>query len=139
MCTHVSAPLVCLQAAGAAALSLLAARDMVIQDSCRYLGAIDHLVEMMASGDTYTAETARYCLLALRHANTKNQAEVIAAIRANSRLVRDVRRLDLAADLLRFDESTPRARGSGGYYAPATPPAKSARVGPRTPDRCVQV
>jgi hypothetical protein len=32
------------QTAAAAALSLLAARDIVIQDSVRYLGGIDHLV-----------------------------------------------------------------------------------------------
>ncbi len=47
------------QSAAAASLSLLAARDMVVQDSVRYLGGIEHLVDMVASGDAYVAEVAR--------------------------------------------------------------------------------
>ena len=45
-----------LQTAAAAALSLLADRDIVVQDSVRYLGGIDLLVELLASQDTYLAE-----------------------------------------------------------------------------------
>lgn len=100
------------QAASAGALSLLSARDIVIQDSVRYLGGIDLLVDMMVTGDTYTAETARYCLLSLRHGNVRNQADIIASIRANPGLVKNVRRLDLASELLRFEEGTPRVRPS---------------------------
>mmetsp|Transcript_27752 Transcript_27752/g.70743 ORF Transcript_27752/g.70743 Transcript_27752/m.70743 type:complete len:579 (-) Transcript_27752:845-2581(-) len=102
------------QTASAAALSLLAARDMVIQDSVRYLGGIDHLVDLLASRDAYLAEVARYALLALRHGNVKNQAEIITAIRASSALAKDVRRLDAAAELLRFEDGTP-------VKAPAAP------------------
>lgn len=103
------------QAAAAGALSLLAARDIVIQDSVRYLGGIDLLVELLVSGDAYTSEAARYCLMSLRRGNTKNQAEVIAAIRANGNVVRNVRRID--PELLRFEDSTPRVKSS---YAPPT-------------------
>ncbi|GLC34368.1 hypothetical protein PLESTB_000736600 [Pleodorina starrii] len=103
------------QAASAGALSLLAARDIVVQDSVRYLGGIDLLVDLLVSGDAYTAEAARYCLLSLRRGNTKNQAEVIAAIRANTNVVRNVRRVD--PELLRFEEGTPRVKSS---YAPPT-------------------
>ncbi len=46
---------------------------------------------MMVAGDTYTAETARYCLLSLRHGNVRNQADIIASIRANPGLVKNVR------------------------------------------------
>ena len=46
---------------------------------------------MMVIGDTYTAETARYCLLSLRHGNVRNQADIIASIRANPGLVKNVR------------------------------------------------
>ncbi len=54
-------------------------------------GGIDLLVELLVSGDAYTSEAARYCLMSLRRGNTKNQAEVIAAIRANGNVVRNVR------------------------------------------------
>ena len=47
------------QTAAAAALSLLAARDIVIQDSVRYLGGIEFLVDLMASPDSYLSEVAR--------------------------------------------------------------------------------
>ncbi|KAG2447415.1 hypothetical protein HYH02_007742 [Chlamydomonas schloesseri] len=106
------------QAAAAGALSLLAARDIVVQDSVRYLGGIDLVVDLLVTADAYTAEAARYCLLSLRRGNTKNQAETIAAIRANSNVVRNVRRVD--PELLRFEEGTPRVRSS---YAPPSPPA----------------
>lgn len=52
-------PLSRLQTASAAALSLLAARDLVVQDSVRYLGGIDHLVNMLSSPDQYLAQVAR--------------------------------------------------------------------------------
>ncbi|KAG2434292.1 hypothetical protein HXX76_008016 [Chlamydomonas incerta] len=110
------------QAAAAGALSLLAARDIVVQDSVRYLGGIDLLVDLLVTADAYTAEAARYCLLSLRRGNTKNQAETIAAIRANSNVVRNVRRVD--PELLRFEEGTPRVRSS---YAP--PPLSPAALG----------
>ncbi|KXZ43813.1 hypothetical protein GPECTOR_80g173 [Gonium pectorale] len=103
------------QAAAAGALSLLAARDIVVQDSVRYLGGVDLLVDLLVTGDAYTSEAARYCLLSLRRGNTKNQAEVIASIRANSNVVRNVRRID--PELLRFEEGTPRVKSS---YAPPT-------------------
>ncbi len=64
------------QTAAAAALSLLAARDLVVQDSVRYLGGLTHLIDLLASTDAFVSETARYTLLALRHGNVKNQAEV---------------------------------------------------------------
>ncbi|PNH01380.1 hypothetical protein TSOC_012741, partial [Tetrabaena socialis] len=119
------------QAAAAGALSLLAARDVVVQDSVRYLGGVDLLVDLLVLGDAYTAEAARYCLLALRRGNTKNQAEVIASIRANGNVVRNVRRVD--PELLRFEDSTPRVKSS---YAPAltyTTPTK-ALTRPTTAD-----
>lgn len=47
------------QTAAAAALSLLAARDMVIQDSVRYLGGIEFLVDLLASPDSYLSEVAK--------------------------------------------------------------------------------
>eukprot|EP00198_Chlamydomonas_reinhardtii_P009521 XP_001698858.1 predicted protein [Chlamydomonas reinhardtii] len=58
----------------------------------------------------------------LRRGNTKNQAETIAAIRANSNVVRNVRRVD--PELLRFEEGTPRVKSS---YAP--PPMSPAALG----------
>ncbi len=44
------------QTAAAASLSLLAAQDIVIQDSVRYLGGLDLLVGLLASHDSYLAE-----------------------------------------------------------------------------------
>jgi len=44
------------QTAAAASLSLLASRDIVVQDSIRYLGGIDLLVALLAADDTYLAE-----------------------------------------------------------------------------------
>lgn len=95
------------QSATAAALSLLSARDTVIQDSVRYLGGIDNLVALLGSNDSYLAEVARLCLVSLRHGNVKNQAEVITAMRASTVLSKDIRKLEAAADLLRFVDSTP--------------------------------
>ncbi len=56
--TEVNRPshFVALQTAAAAALSLVAGRDMVVQDSVRYLGGIDLLVDLLASDDVYLAE-----------------------------------------------------------------------------------
>uniref|UniRef100_A0A7S0UYY4 SAM domain-containing protein n=1 Tax=Polytomella parva TaxID=51329 RepID=A0A7S0UYY4_9CHLO len=105
------------QAAAASGLSLLSSRDLVVQDSVRYLGGLDLLVDLLVTGDAYTAETARYCLLALRQGNTRNQADIISAIRANGALLKNVRRLDLASELLRFEEA-PRLHSS---YRPALP------------------
>ncbi|GFR52021.1 hypothetical protein Agub_g14445 [Astrephomene gubernaculifera] len=116
------------QAAAAGALSLLAARDIVVQDSVRYLGGIDLLVDLMVTADAYTAEAARYCLLSLRRGNTKNQAEIIAAIRANSNVVRNVRRVD--PELLRFEEGTPRVKSS---YTPPTSYATPTKAGTSRP------
>mmetsp|Transcript_25551 Transcript_25551/g.55657 ORF Transcript_25551/g.55657 Transcript_25551/m.55657 type:complete len:586 (-) Transcript_25551:158-1915(-) len=92
------------QTAAAAALSLLAARDVVIQDSVRYLGGIDLLVGLLASEDSYLSEVARYCLLSLRHGNVRNQSEIISSLRASTALAKDIRKLDAAAELLRFEE-----------------------------------
>lgn len=97
------------QTASAATLSLLGSRDAVVQDSVRYLGGLSHLVDLLASHDNYLAETARYALLALRHGNVKNQAEIITSIRSNSALAKDFRKLDAASELLRF-EDTPLPR-----------------------------
>ncbi|KAJ9513643.1 hypothetical protein QJQ45_006201 [Haematococcus lacustris] len=105
------------QTAAAAALSLLAARDVVIQDSVRYLGGIELLVELLASPDTYLAEVARYALLALRHGNVKNQAEIITSVRGSSALVKDLRRLDAASELLRFEDGTPVKAPSRAHAA----------------------
>uniref|UniRef100_A0A7S3RAC6 SAM domain-containing protein n=1 Tax=Dunaliella tertiolecta TaxID=3047 RepID=A0A7S3RAC6_DUNTE len=95
------------QTAAAAALSLLASRDMVIQDSVRYLGGIEFLVDLLASPDAYLSEVAKYTLLALRHGNVKNQSEIITTIRASPLLARDYRKMDYASDLLHFEDSTP--------------------------------
>lgn len=54
-----------------------------------------------------TPNPCRYALLALRHGNVKNQAETITTLRANAALAKDIRRLDAAAELLRFEEGTP--------------------------------
>lgn len=48
-----------MQSSACAALSLLAARDAVVQDSCRYLGAVDLLVELVATARPAVAEVAR--------------------------------------------------------------------------------
>ena len=48
-----------------------------------------------------------YALMSLRHGNVKNQAEIITTIRGNSLLAQDVRRLDAASELLRFEDGTP--------------------------------
>jgi len=46
----------------------------------------------------------------------KNQAEIITTIRASSLLARDLRKLDYASELLRFEDSTPvKAPLSLGY------------------------
>jgi hypothetical protein len=49
-----------LQAASAAALSLLAARDPVVSDTLRYLGALPLLVELLNSPNLTVTEAARY-------------------------------------------------------------------------------
>lgn len=49
-----------LQAASAAALSLLAARDPVVSDTLRYLGALPLLVELLNSPHLTVTEAARY-------------------------------------------------------------------------------
>ena len=95
------------QTAAAAAISLLSARDVSVQDSIRYLGGIDLLVELLADPDVYLNEVARYSLLSLRQGNVKNQAEIVTAVRANVRLSRDVLKLSLASDLLKFEDRTP--------------------------------
>jgi hypothetical protein len=48
------------QAAAAAALSLLAARDPVVQDSTRYLGGLEALVALLTSESSRVAEAARW-------------------------------------------------------------------------------
>lgn len=48
------------QAASAAALSLLAARDPVVSDTLRYLGALPLLVELLNSPHLNVTEAARY-------------------------------------------------------------------------------
>ncbi len=48
------------QAAAAGALCLLAARDAVVQDSVRYLGGVDLLVDLLASERASLAEVARW-------------------------------------------------------------------------------
>lgn len=78
------------QTASAAAISLLSARDVSIQDSIRYLGGIDLLVDLLADPDVYLNEVARYSLLSLRGGNLKNQAEIVTAVRASVKLSRDV-------------------------------------------------
>lgn len=56
---------------------------------------------------------ARYCLLSLRRGNVKNQAEIITSVRSSVALAKDIRKLDAAAELLRFEEATPsKARTS---------------------------
>jgi hypothetical protein len=45
----------------------------------------------------------RLCLLALRHRNVKNAAEAIACIRASSSLAMDMKKLQAASELLRFE------------------------------------
>jgi hypothetical protein len=49
-----------MQAAAAGALCLLAAKDPVVQDSVRYLGGIELLVDMLAAPKTCVAKTARW-------------------------------------------------------------------------------
>lgn len=49
-----------MQAASAAALSLLAARDPVVSDTLRYLGALPLLVDLLNSPHLNTTEAARY-------------------------------------------------------------------------------
>ncbi len=177
------------QTAAAAALSLLGARDAVVQDSVRYLGGLAHLVDLLASHDAYLSETARYALLALRHGNVKNQAEVrpwargraggrwggsgrrkgvgkgghgdvrhevwaareqvlqdgqandpgacalcallcalqiITSIRSSTALIKDLRKLDAAAELLRF-EAEPPPLSSSLLRSPASPASSLLR------------
>ena len=47
------------QAAAAASLSLMAARDPVVQDSVRYLGGLDLLVALLVAPSARVAEAAR--------------------------------------------------------------------------------
>jgi hypothetical protein len=54
-------------------------------------GGVDLLVELLVGADPYAAEAARYCLLALRAGNSRNQAEVIAALRSNPAVGRNLR------------------------------------------------
>lgn len=58
---------------------------------------------------TYASNIAltRYTLLALRHGNVKNQAEIITTVRSSSLLARDLTKMSLASELLRFEDSTP--------------------------------
>lgn len=64
-------------------------------------------MEILADPDPYLNEVARYSLLSLRQGNVKNQAEIVTAVRANIRLSRDVLKLSLASDLLKFEDRTP--------------------------------
>jgi hypothetical protein len=100
-----------LQAAAAGALCLVAAHDAVIQDSVRYLGGIDALVELLASDRPALSEVARYCLAALRRGNARNAADILQAVRASRPLARDFARLRDALELLDGDDdSGERAR-----------------------------
>ncbi|KAG1677479.1 hypothetical protein FOA52_001935 [Chlamydomonas sp. UWO 241] len=95
------------QAAAGSALSLLSARDAVIQDTVRHLGGIDCLVDLLATGDAYVSEVSRYALASLRRGNVSNQADVITLLRACPALSRDLGRLRAVSDMLRFDDGTP--------------------------------
>eukprot|EP00798_Chlamydomonas_sp_ICE-L_P012446 gene12446-15650_t len=95
------------QAAAAAAISLLAARDMVVQDSVRLLGGVDLLVDLLASDDIYVSEVARYCLISVRHGNIKNQTEIITSMRTNPLLAQNILKMDAASELLSFEDRTP--------------------------------
>ncbi|GAX79983.1 hypothetical protein CEUSTIGMA_g7422.t1 [Chlamydomonas eustigma] len=98
---------VSVQTSAAAALTQVSSLDVVVQDSVRYLGGIDLLVNLLASEDAYLAEVTRLCLHSLRRGNVKNQAEVITSIRSSVKLAKDVRKLDAASELLRFEDGTP--------------------------------
>jgi hypothetical protein len=70
-----------MQAAAAAALALLAARDSVIQDSLRFLGGIELLVGLLAAPSARVADAAKCALYGLRHDNVVNQDEVYSELR----------------------------------------------------------
>jgi len=71
------------QVAAAVSLALLAAKDVEVQDSARYLGAVPYLVNMIAFGDT-CSEVGRLAVLALRHQNPVNEAEIVNELRNSS-------------------------------------------------------
>jgi hypothetical protein len=75
-----------LQASSAAALSLLAARDPVVSDTLRYLGALPLLVDLLNSSHLTVTEAARCCLLSLKHNNPRNASEILACLRSNQDL-----------------------------------------------------
>jgi hypothetical protein len=75
-----------MQAASAAALSLLAARDPVVSDTLRYLGALPLLVDLLNSPHLNTTEAARCCLLSLKHNNPRNASEILSCLRSNQEL-----------------------------------------------------
>eukprot|EP00879_Flechtneria_rotunda_P012199 GHRR01012740.1.p1 GENE.GHRR01012740.1~~GHRR01012740.1.p1 ORF type:complete len:515 (+),score=197.13 GHRR01012740.1:1110-2654(+) len=124
-----------MQVSAAASLALLAARDSVVQDSLRYLGAIPLLVDLLASPSASVTEAARCCLSALKRNNTRNAADILASLRSSPDLAKDYWRLKGAITLL--DEtpshslagsltSSPLANNSMSSSLTASP-AKSTR------------
>eukprot|EP00775_Hariotina_reticulata_P009012 gene9012-9185_t len=89
-----------MQASAAASLALLSARDSVVQDSLRYLGGIQLLVDMLNSTQHNVTEAARCCLCALKHNNSRNASEILSALRSSTQLAKDYWRLKDALRLL---------------------------------------
>ncbi|GBF91744.1 hypothetical protein Rsub_04048 [Raphidocelis subcapitata] len=89
------------QAAAAGALAALAAADPIVQDSVRYLGGIESLVEIVASPDDAASEAALRALSALQRGNGRNAEDVARAVRASPALARDYWRLRDAMAVLR--------------------------------------
>ena len=54
-------------------------------------------------------QIARHSLVSLRRGNIKNQAETITSVRSSVALAKDIRKLDAASELLKFE-----VRGDGG-------------------------
>ncbi|GBF90854.1 hypothetical protein Rsub_03708 [Raphidocelis subcapitata] len=106
-----------MQAAAASALCLMAARDTVVQDSVRYLGGIDLLVDLLAAPRASVARVARYCLASLQHGNPRNEADILQAVRTSPALAKDFSRLRDAVAALSPDGGD--AGGASGDTAGA--------------------
>ncbi|KAG1659281.1 hypothetical protein FOA52_008210 [Chlamydomonas sp. UWO 241] len=127
------------QAAAASALCLLASRDTVVQNSARYLGAIDLLVGLLATGSASVAEAAHSCLAALRRGNARNTSEVHASVRASGELPpRTPPRMAAPelypdTDFLSAASKVRSLLGDLNHARPATASAASAHADPGRP------
>ena len=94
-----------MQIAAAVPLALIAAKEVAVQDSARYLGVIPHLAGMVASTGSTVAEVGRLAILSLCHRNLANQAEIKHELRNHDLLLDDLVRFGRPHRLLNLEES----------------------------------